>query len=121
MAGLAPLRLPRRGGAGSPPSFTRRPPTSAITGCRNSTAALPATRRYQAGPAEYPVSCSPQAWAAAAPVLLLQSLLGLQPLADLSGVTVGAHLPPWLRQIHIENLLVGNRRLTVTITRPGMG
>ena len=27
----------------------------------------------------YPTACSPQAWAAAAPVLTLQSVLGLQP------------------------------------------
>ena len=41
-------------------------------------------------PIPYPSSCSPQAWAAAAPLLLVRSLLGLQPDA--------ANLRIWLRQ-----------------------
>jgi glycogen debranching enzyme len=35
-------------------------------------------RRQGRGPTLYPVACSPQAWAAAAPFSLLQSMLGLQ-------------------------------------------
>ncbi len=33
-------------------------------------------------PAEYPTACSPQAWAAGAPLLLLRTMLGLEPLGD---------------------------------------
>jgi glycogen debranching enzyme len=33
-------------------------------------------------PAEYPTACSPQAWAAGAPLLLLRVLLGLRPVGD---------------------------------------
>ena len=38
-------------------------------------------------PVPYPTSCSPQAWAAASPLLLLRSLLRLEP--DLPGHRVG--------------------------------
>jgi len=34
-------------------------------------------RRPGEGPTLYPVACSPQAWAAAAPFLILQSCLGI--------------------------------------------
>ncbi|MEX2263722.1 MAG: glycogen debranching N-terminal domain-containing protein [Bryobacteraceae bacterium] len=33
-------------------------------------------------PVEYPTACSPQAWASGAPLLLLRSLLGLDPIGD---------------------------------------
>ena len=35
-------------------------------------------RRPGEGPTLYPVACSPQAWAAAAPFMLLQAVLGLR-------------------------------------------
>ena len=35
-------------------------------------------RRYHSMPAQYPVSCSPQAWAAGSAFMLLQALLGLE-------------------------------------------
>ena len=35
-------------------------------------------RRYRSTPAQYPVSCSPQAWAAGSAFMLLQALLGLE-------------------------------------------
>ncbi len=37
------------------------------------------TTRY---PVEYPTACSPQAWATGAPLLLLRTLLGLEPEGD---------------------------------------
>src|SRR5262249_13129699 len=33
-------------------------------------------------PVEYPTACSPQAWSSGAPLLLLRSMLGLEPGAD---------------------------------------
>ena len=33
-------------------------------------------------PAEYPTACSPQAWAAGTPLLLLRTMLGLEPMGD---------------------------------------
>ncbi len=72
---------------------------------------------YLAGPAEYPVSCSPQAWAAAAPLILLQSLLNLQPRPDGTEVDLAPHLPDWLRSLQIDNLQVRGQRLRLTISR----
>ena len=48
-------------------------------------------------PVEYPTACSPQAWAAGAPLLLLRALLGLEPvdgrlLVDPALPTTIAHL-----------------------------
>ena len=48
------------------------PPAPATTGCRSSTAA--STDRG-ASVVAYPVACIPQAWAAATPLLLLQTML----------------------------------------------
>jgi glycogen debranching enzyme len=33
-------------------------------------------------PVEYPTACSPQAWSTGAPLMLLRSLLGLEPIGD---------------------------------------
>ncbi len=66
------------------------------------------------GPAEYPVSCSPQAWAAGAPFLLTQSLLGLEPTAG-GGIHTDPWLPAWLSDVTIGNLAVGVRRYRLHI------
>jgi glycogen debranching enzyme len=46
------------------------------------------------GPVPYPTSCSPQAWAAAAPVSLVVSLLGLDPDVPGGTLRVAPALPP---------------------------
>jgi glycogen debranching enzyme len=33
-------------------------------------------------PVEYPTACSPQAWSTGAPLLLLRTMLGLEPIGD---------------------------------------
>jgi glycogen debranching enzyme len=45
-------------------------------------------------PVPYPTACSPQAWAAAAPVLTLQSVLGLQPDPVTRTLRIDAEAPP---------------------------
>jgi glycogen debranching enzyme len=42
-------------------------------------------------PVEYPTACSPQAWAAGAPLLLIRLILGMEPSA--AGLTVRPYLP----------------------------
>jgi len=37
-------------------------------------------------PVQYPTACSPQAWSSGAPLLLLRTMLGLEPLGDHLGV-----------------------------------
>lgn len=40
------------------------------------------TRESTRFPVEYPTACSPQAWSTGAPLLLLRTLLGLEPVGD---------------------------------------
>jgi glycogen debranching enzyme len=72
---------------------------------------------YQSGPAEYPVSCSPQAWAAGAPILMLQSLLGLQPDAADGYVRASPRVPDWLNSVRVSNLRVGNARVEILVNK----
>jgi glycogen debranching enzyme len=53
-------------------------------------------------PVPYPTACSPQAWAAAAPLLLLRLMLGLEPTAN--GLTVRPHLPPDVNRLIVRGL-----------------
>jgi glycogen debranching enzyme len=53
-------------------------------------------------PVPYPTACSPQAWAAAAPLLLLRLMLGLEPTA--SGLTVRPHLPADVNRLVVRGL-----------------
>lgn len=68
-------------------------------------------------PAAYPVSCSPQAWAAATPFLLVQSMLGLKVDGINSSVELSPHLPDWLDQLRLRNLQVGQSRLDLLFRR----
>jgi glycogen debranching enzyme len=65
------------------------------------------------GPAEYPVSCSPQAWAAGAPFLILQSLLGLEPALDGTLTITDPWLPVWLPSVTLRHLRVGRHHYRV--------
>jgi glycogen debranching enzyme len=72
------------------------------------------------GPAEYPVSCSPQAWAAGTPYLIVQSILGLEPDALGNVLTINPHLPAWLGRIEVRNLRVGTGRVHFVVTGAGV-
>jgi glycogen debranching enzyme len=68
----------------------------------------------------YPVACSPQAWAAGSPFLLLQAMLGLSAQAQNNVLTVNKpHLPPWLNQVELRNLRVGSSSISVVFRREG--
>lgn len=68
----------------------------------------------------YPVACSPQAWSAAAPFALLQSLLGITADAPNRQLTIRyPGLPPWLTNVQLQNLRVGDSRLSLSFTRQG--
>jgi glycogen debranching enzyme len=57
----------------------------------------------------YPVACSPQAWAAAAPFLLLQSILGLHSDAPHSRLAIrNPRLPRQVRNVEVRALRVGS-------------
>jgi glycogen debranching enzyme len=62
-------------------------------------------------PVDYPTSCSPQAWAAAAPLLLLRVLLGLEP--DVPSGRIGARpiAPDSLGKLELRGLPLGSGRV----------
>ena len=54
-------------------------------------------------PVAYPSACSPQAWAAGAPLLLLRVVLGLEPTAN--GLVVRPHLPTDVGRLVVRGLV----------------
>ncbi len=66
-------------------------------------------------PVAYPSSCSPQAWAAAAPLLFLRTLLRLDPWVPHSKVWLAPVLPPGMRHLRIERIPLAGRRVTVEV------
>jgi glycogen debranching enzyme len=78
------------------------------------------TRRAPNRPVAYPVACSPQAWAAGAPLLMLQAILGLSARADQNTVTVNQpHLPAWLNVVELRNLRIGDSAISLVFRRQG--
>jgi glycogen debranching enzyme len=68
----------------------------------------------------YPVACSPQAWAAAAPFLMLQTMLGIRPDAPRARLTIrNPRLPPQVRRLEIEHMRVGNVLVSMRFRRLG--
>jgi glycogen debranching enzyme len=77
-------------------------------------------RQRSRGPTFYPVACSPQAWAAAAPLLIIQSCLGLR-------FEMGSHqiifdqpvLPDFLDELTLHRVAVGDGTVDVALRRAG--
>jgi glycogen debranching enzyme len=72
-------------------------------------------------PVPYPVSCSPQAWAAGSPFLIVRALLGLEPDPSSGGVRIAPHLPPWLDRVQLEGMHVLGHRFDLAVAREGGG
>lgn len=69
-------------------------------------------------PVAYPVACSPQAWSAAAPFLLLTTMLGLRADAAAGELElVHPHLPDWLGSVKLTNLRVGESSVDLLFHR----
>jgi len=78
------------------------------------------TRRTPNQPVAYPVACSPQAWAAGAPLLMLQAILGISARAHENMLTVNhPHLPPWLNVVELRNIRVGSSTISLVFRREG--
>jgi glycogen debranching enzyme len=72
--------------------------------------------RAQLGvPAAYPTSCSPQAWAAASPLLWLRSILRLDPWAPRRQILVSPELPPSIRRLDVSGIRVADHTLRVVV------
>jgi glycogen debranching enzyme len=68
----------------------------------------------------YPVACSPQAWAAAAPFLLLQSILGLHADAPNRRLWIKTpRLPSYVRRVDLRDLRIGSSVVTMRFRRVG--
>ena len=78
------------------------------------------TRRRKRGPTAYPVACSPQAWAAAAPFALVAAATGLD-LGHDEGIVRLANpaLPPFLDDLVLRDIGVAGARLDLTLSRSG--
>jgi glycogen debranching enzyme len=75
-------------------------------------------RRVGAGPTLYPVACSPQAWAAGTPFLLLGAVLGMSIDGARRRVSFDqAQLPAFLPEVTIRGLHVGESRLDLRLQR----
>jgi glycogen debranching enzyme len=72
-----------------------------------------------AAPVSYPTSCSPQAWAAAAPFLLLRTLLRFDPAVPADKVWCAPQVPERLLPLRVEALHIGDYRVSVDVSRAG--
>jgi glycogen debranching enzyme len=70
-------------------------------------------------PVPYPVSCSPQAWAAATPMLALQTLLGISPDVPQGRVILHPVLPAGVDELYVRHLCLGQGELDIHLVRTG--
>ena len=78
-------------------------------------------RRYYSMPAQYPVSCSPQAWAAGSAFLIVQSLLGLRADALAERLVLRPTLPRGINMVQVRNMRIGKHRVDLEVHRSGDG
>ena len=76
-------------------------------------------RETYAEPVPYPTSCSPQAWAAAAPVQQVRTLLRLDPLLPRARVSIAPALPPSYLPLRLDGLALGGHRVDLEVTAAG--
>ncbi|MDQ0559063.1 glycogen debranching enzyme [Rhizobium mesoamericanum] len=77
-------------------------------------------RQRAQGPTFYPVACSPQAWAAAAPLLLLQCCLGLDFEPNALQISLNQpQLPSFLDEVVLQHMLIGDGSADIAIRRSG--
>jgi glycogen debranching enzyme len=77
-------------------------------------------RHHRDEPVQYPVSCSPQAWASGTPIVILTALLGLKPDASSGELKiVNPRLPEFLTLLEVRDLRVGKSWLDLDFLRQG--
>ena len=74
------------------------------------------SREQFATPVPYPTACSPQAWAATTPIMLLTTLMRYDPDVSLGGVWMDPDLPVNYGDLHISNAPMGAGRITIDIS-----
>ncbi|HEX6202485.1 MAG TPA: amylo-alpha-1,6-glucosidase, partial [Thermoanaerobaculia bacterium] len=78
-------------------------------------------RGAAAHPGSYARANAPQAWNQSVWPLLVQSLLGLQPLAPLGALGVDPILPEWLPELEVRGLRVGGGEVDLRFHRDRRG
>lgn len=68
-------------------------------------------------PVPYPTACSPQAWAATTPILLVTSLMGYDTHVSRGGFWLDPVLPESYGDLHITNAPLAGGRISIDITR----
>ena len=73
-------------------------------------------RDADTGPVPYPVACSPQAWSAGAPFLILRTMLGLQADAEAGRLElIEPRMPRWIGSLRVRGLAVGDATVDLLI------
>jgi glycogen debranching enzyme len=67
-------------------------------------------------PVPYPTACSPQAWAATTPIMLVKSLMGYYADVALGGLWMNPLLPESYGDVHISNAPMANGRITIDVS-----
>ncbi|HEX7105831.1 MAG TPA: glycogen debranching N-terminal domain-containing protein [Acidothermaceae bacterium] len=70
-------------------------------------------------PLPYPTACSPQAWAAATPIFLLRSLLGINPWLPGGQVAVRPRVPQEFLPLTVERLPLGGDNVRLVVKHDG--
>jgi glycogen debranching enzyme len=77
--------------------------------------------RFSSRPADYLVSCIPQAWSAGMIFLCLRTLLGMQPDLVTQQLLIDPALPPWLDRVDVRDMRIFDTRLTFRVRRTPRG
>ncbi len=78
------------------------------------------SKQHYSRPVHYPIACRPQAWAAGALPLLLQTALGLEPDALAGALRIRhPHLPNWLPVVTCRGLRVAGATVDLQYRREG--
>ncbi|HEY2854939.1 MAG TPA: glycogen debranching N-terminal domain-containing protein [Gemmatimonadaceae bacterium] len=72
-------------------------------------------------PGAYPRANPLQLWNQSAYIMLIQAVLGLQPVAPLHTLVMDPVLPPWLPEVILRDLRVGDAAATIRFTRDADG
>jgi glycogen debranching enzyme len=70
-------------------------------------------------PVPYPTSCSPQAWAAGAPVLLMRALLRFDAWVPGGMLWLAPVLPAGFAPLRIEGVSLGDAKVSLTVSEQG--
>ena len=77
--------------------------------------------RFSSRPADYLVSCIPQAWSAGMVFLCLRALLGMQPDLNTQRLLLDPALPAWLDRVDVRDMRLFDSRVTFRVRRSQRG